>query len=136
MSVSITDNQKVKLKKKIEKFYLDTKKYRGTPLCAVKSILAPSVDKWSLFCLYNLAYNDVMRFSEIQKYVPDISSRMLSVTLKKLEKANLLSRKVFPEVPPRVEYQLTDFGFQFSQKLIELNQWVFDEQCRRGFPNQ
>ncbi len=127
MEVSITDNQKNRLKKKIEKFYKDTKHCRGTSECPVKNILAPSVDKWSLFCLYNLAYNDVLRFNQIQKYTPDISSRMLSVTLKKLEKAYLIERKVYAAVPPKVEYKLTDFGYQFSTKLIELNQWIFEK---------
>jgi len=126
MEVSITDNQKTSLKKKIEIFYHDTKHCRGTSECPVKNILAPSVDKWSLFCLYNLAYNEVLRFNQIQKFTPGISSRMLSVTLKKLEKAHLINRKVYAAVPPKVEYRLTDFGYQLSSKLIELNQWIFE----------
>ena len=130
MGVSITESQKVRLKKKIKKFYLETKNCRQTDVCPVKNILAPAVDKWSLFCLYNLAFNDVLRFNQIQKYTPGISSRMLSVTLKKLEKARLVKRTVYAEVPPRVEYQLTDFGYELAKRLIELNQWIFDENMK------
>jgi len=130
MEVTITDNQKIRLKKKIKKFYWDTKNCRGTNQCPIKNTFAPSVDKWSLFCIYNLAYNEKLRFNQIQKFTPGISSRMLSVTLKKLEKAKLLTRKVYPEVPPRVEYQLTSFGYEFAKRLIDLNQWIFDENLK------
>jgi len=51
--------------------------------CPVKGVFAPAVDKWSLFCLYNLAYNKVLRFNKLKNYIPGISARMLSVTLKK-----------------------------------------------------
>jgi len=52
---------------------------------------------------------------------------MLSVTLKKLEEAQLVERKIYAEVPPRVEYSLTKFGYQFSEKLVDLNIWIYSK---------
>lgn len=114
-------------RKKIEEFYKMTRDCRGKGYCPVQDILAPSVDKWSLLIIYNLAYNGELRFNALKKYVRGISSRMLSVNLKKLEHAGLINRKVFAEVPPRVEYSLTDFGHAYSRKLIDLNLWLVKE---------
>lgn len=94
-------------------------------LCPVKDIMAPTSDKWSLFCLYTIAYNEVLRFNELKGYVPGISSRMLSLTLKKLEETGMINRKVYAEIPPKVEYRLTKFGDEYAQKLVELNLWVY-----------
>lgn len=127
MSVTITDNQKVELKNNVRKFYLNTKPLMEQGTCPIKNILTPKLDKWSITCLYNLAFNGVLRFNELKKYSPGISSRMLSVTLKKLEQANLVSRKLYAEVPPKVEYKLTDFGHGFCERILELNVWVLKQ---------
>jgi len=126
MAVTIADNQQVKYKEKIKKFYDYIKVCDGKPMCPVRDVFAPSVDKWSLFVIYNLAYNQDMRFNKLKKYIPNISSRMLSLTLKRLEDSKIVSRKVFAEVPPRVEYKLTEFGYKFSKQLIDLNLWVIE----------
>lgn len=127
MSVTITDNQRLELKNKIKVFYKSTLHMRDTGLCPVKSVLTPSLDKWSISCLYNLAFNEVLRFNALKKYTPGISSRMLSVTLKKLEESKLVTRKLYPEVPPKVEYRLTDFGYGFCERILALNNWVLTE---------
>jgi len=98
---------------------------------AFKDIMAPTSDKWSLFCLYNLAYSEVLRFNELKKYIPGISSRMLSLTLKKLEDTKMIKRKVYAQVPPKVEYRLTNFGDQYAQRLVELNLWVYENAKKR-----
>jgi DNA-binding HxlR family transcriptional regulator len=126
MEVTIADNQEVKYKEKIKRFYDYVKVCDGIHMCPVRDVFAPSVDKWSLFVIYNLAYNNDMRFNKLKKYIPNISSRMLSLTLKKLEESKIVSRKVFAEVPPRVEYKLTEFGYKFSKQLIDLNLWVME----------
>lgn len=118
-----------KLKKKIELFYTVSKDcLHEKGECPIKDVLAPTVDKWSLFCMYNLAYVELMRFNELKKRIPGISSRMLSVTLKKLEYAKLIDRKIYPEVPPRVEYRITKFGRAYAEKLLDLNLWLFDHR--------
>ena len=129
MAVTFTEKQDQKLKKKIEKFYSVSQfclQEKGE--CPIKDILAPTVDKWSLFCLYNLGYREVIRFNELKKMIPGISSRMLSVTLKKLESAKIIERKIYAEVPPRVEYKMTTFGKQYATRLIDLNLWLFENQ--------
>lgn len=129
MAVTKADNQHFKLKKKIKNIYeISQDCWNGDKPCAIKDVLAPSVDKWSLFCLYNLAYNKVLRFNKLKKYTPGISSRMLSVTLKKLEAAQLIRRQLYAEVPPKVEYSLTEFGYEFAQKLVDLNLWIYQKR--------
>ncbi len=120
-------NTEEAFRKKIENFYRLSKQCRGKGYCPVQDILAPSSDKWSLFIIYNLAYSGTLRFNQLKKYIPGISSRMLSVSLKKLQQSGILTRKLFAEVPPRVEYKLSDFGQAYAQKLIDLNLWLIKE---------
>ena len=91
-----------------------------------RDLLAIVLDKWSLFIIYNLGYHEVLRFNKLKKYVPGISSRMLSVTLKRLEDAKVITRKLYSEVPPRVEYRLTDFGKEMTIKVIDMSDFVVD----------
>ena len=79
--------------------------------CPIRHIVDRFGDKWSLLVLYNLHTSGCLRFSEIHRRTADISQKMLTSTLRKLEQDGLLSRKVYPEVPPRVEYALTLIGW-------------------------
>jgi DNA-binding HxlR family transcriptional regulator len=126
MAVINTDFQDIEYKKKIKNFYKYSKSCKGKGKCPVQDMLAPSSDKWSLFVIYNLAYNETLRFNQLKKYIPAVSSRMLSVTLKRLELSGIINRKAYAEVPPKVEYKLTSFGYEFSKKLIELNLWMIE----------
>ena len=76
--------------------------------------------------MYNLGYYEVMRFNELKSKINGISSRMLSVTLKRLEEFGMVTRTIYPEVPPRVEYSLTEFGQKWSSKLIDLAMWFLN----------
>ncbi len=78
--------------------------------CPIRDILNRFGDKWSILVMVQLHRHRVLRFSAIGKSIPDISQRMLAVTLRTLEADGLVKRMVYPEVPPRVEYQLTDDG--------------------------
>lgn len=124
--VTNIEKQRVKLKKKIQKFYFFTEPFIKNGFCPTKELLSASLDKWSLFCIFNLGYYDVLRFNELKKSIDGISSRMLTVTLKKLEKHNIVERKIYSEIPPKVEYTLTEFGFQLSDKLIDLSSWFVE----------
>ena len=126
MERTIVDNQELIVKDKIKVFFAKTLKYDNQDFCPIRDVLANSLDKWSLFVLYNLGYNEVMRFNELKKRIDGISSRMLSTTLKKLESNNMVSRVAYAEVPPRVEYRLTDFGKDFADRIIDLSQWYLD----------
>lgn len=124
--VTKTDLQQDRLKKKIEKYYISTEPFLKQGICPTKNLLSASFDKWGLFCIFNLGYYEVLRFSELKRNIDGISARMLTVTLKKLEEYDIVERKVFPEVPPRIEYSLTDFGFSLSNKLIDISSWFVE----------
>ncbi len=93
-------------------------------ICPIRDIIASLSDKWSLLVIYTLSQNPKMRFGELQKSITDISQRMLTVTLRSLESDGLVSRQVYPEVPPRVEYQLTDLGYSLLEPLKGLVNWA------------
>ncbi len=77
------------------------------PDCPIRNILARIGDKWSLLVIYTLSRQGTMRFGALLKAIPDISQKMLTVTLRTLEEDGLISRKIFPEIPPHVEYSTT-----------------------------
>ena len=79
------------------------------PDCPIRNVLARICDKWSLLVIYVMMdkRDEAMRFTEIRKMIPDISQKVLTSTLRTLESDGYVSRKVYAEVPPRVEYSLT-----------------------------
>ncbi|NDV69308.1 helix-turn-helix domain-containing protein [Dysgonomonas sp. 25] len=92
--------------------------------CPIRQVLNRIGDKWSMLVLATLQANEVMRFSDIHRSIGDISHRMLTVTLRMLEADGLLHRKVYPQVPPRVEYTLTDMGHSLIPHLRALVDWA------------
>lgn len=94
------------------------------PDCPIRNILARISDKWSLLVLYTLNQESVMRFNTLQKSIPDISQKMLSVTLKTLEEDGFVNRKVYAEVPPKVEYSLTDRALSLLPCINTLIAWA------------
>lgn len=95
--------------------------------CPVRNVLSRIGDRWSLLVL--LALHDkaeAMRFSDLCKAIPDVSQKMLTSTLRKLEADDLLSRTIYPEVPPRVEYKLTKRGKTLIPLLNQLVDWSLD----------
>lgn len=86
-------------------------------------------DKWSLRVLGALQRR-TMRFSELQRAVTGISQRMLTLTLRQLERDGLVSRTVHPIVPPRVDYTLTDLGRTFLEPVLALGRWAMANQTR------
>ena len=83
-------------------------------------------DKWSIYLLVSLAKapNNRARFSELERTIPAISQKVLSSSLKKLESDGLIIREVFPEVPPRVEYEITSMGLSLYTLMEGLVDWV------------
>ena len=90
---------------------------------ALPDMLGHIGDKWTILVIGNLAYGS-LRYKELQREVKGISQRMLTLTLKSLEQDGLVSRTVYPTVPPRVDYDLTDLGRSLMQALSPLHQWV------------
>ncbi|MBV6639469.1 MAG: helix-turn-helix transcriptional regulator [Cyclobacteriaceae bacterium] len=92
--------------------------------CPVRNVLDRIGDKWSMLVLLVLDEAGVLRFNEIHKYIHSISQKMLSTTLKTLEADDLVVRKIYPEVPPRVEYQLSERGKSLIPHLQNLVDWA------------
>ncbi|NMH87230.1 winged helix-turn-helix transcriptional regulator [Flavivirga algicola] len=93
--------------------------------CIIQVSFALIADKWTLLTLTTLMQG-TKRNSDLQKQVVGISPKMLSQTLKALLKYGMISRKVYPEVPPRVEYTLTEFGASLVEPLSGFYNWSVD----------
>ena len=93
---------------------------------AVRELLTKIGDKWSIFLILSLAklLGGRARFSELERAIPGISQRMLTLTLRNLERDGLITREVFPEVPPRVEYEITSLGRSLLRPMQGLVDWV------------
>jgi DNA-binding HxlR family transcriptional regulator len=89
----------------------------------VASVLARVGDKWSVFVIMML-FDGPKRFNEIKRLIDGISQRMLTLTLRGLERDGLVTRTIFPTIPPRVDYELTDLGRGLSQPVIALGEWA------------
>ena len=96
------------------------------PDCPIRNILARLCDKWSLLVIYTLdkAGKETVRFKELQREIPDISQKMLTVTLRTLEDDGYVTRTVYPEVPPRVEYALTERTHSLLPHINALIEWA------------
>src|SRR4030088_3677307 len=91
--------------------------------CRARERLARIGDKWSVYVIHVLGDAGTLRFNELRHRVDGISQRMLTVTLRGMERDGLVTRKVYPEVPPRVEYALTKLGRTLRQLVRGLVQW-------------
>jgi len=91
----------------------------------VASVLSRVGDKWSVFVIMNLS-DGPKRFNELKRMINGISQRMLTLTLRGLERDGLVTRTIFPTIPPRVDYELTDLGRGLQQPVKALGQWAMD----------
>jgi len=102
----------------------ELKKYSDAQNCPVRNVLDRIADKWSLLILMLLNNFGKMRFNQIRSTIGEISQKMLSQSLRKLEADGLVTRTVFPEIPPRVEYELTEMGKSLLPIITELARWA------------
>lgn len=124
--VTNIDYHHVEIKKKLEKiFNYDP----SIPIetCPIRDVLSVASDKWSILIVLFIGGHKVLRFSDLKSLIRGISAKVLTERLRSLEKDGYLKRQVFPEVPLRVEYQLTPFGLRYLDKLIILSEWIKDE---------
>ncbi|MEX3016686.1 winged helix-turn-helix transcriptional regulator [Gymnodinialimonas hymeniacidonis] len=96
-------------------------------ICPVRHVLDGIGDKWTILVLTALKPGP-MRFSELRRAIADISQRMLTVTLRKLERDGFVNREVTPTVPARVDYELTDLGQSLVDTLAPLAEWALDHR--------
>jgi DNA-binding HxlR family transcriptional regulator len=100
------------------------KKYGNADNCPVRNVIDKLGDKWSVLVLMLLEESKVLRFNEMFGYIQTISQKMLAVTLKSLEADGLVKRTVYPQIPPKVEYELTERGCSLLTHLHQLVSWA------------
>lgn len=93
------------------------------PDCPARSVLSLLAEKWSLLVIHALS-EETTRTGALRRRIGGISEKMLIQTLKRLEAVGLVARRAYPEVPPRVEYSLTDLGWSLSPLVKALDRWV------------
>ncbi len=97
------------------------------PGCPIRNILSRFGDKWSLLVIYTLdRQNRAVRFKELQREISDISQKMLTVTLRTLEEDGFVTRTIYPEVPPHVEYALTERAKSLLPHINALIGWALE----------
>lgn len=95
---------------------------KDLPACPVELTLLLISNKWKILIIRDLL-EGTKRFSELKKSINNISQKVLTSNLREMEENNLLIRKVYPEVPPRVEYTLTDIGYSLKTLLDDMDKW-------------
>ena len=105
------------MQNKLEKIY-DSKN------CPVREVLDRIGHKWSTLVILQLGENEVMRFNELSQIIGDISQKMLTTTVRNLEADGLISRKMYAEIPPKVEYRLTVLGASLLPLIRDMVSWA------------
>lgn len=120
--VTIAENQTVAKRKKIGEILEEKASLSG--LCPIHDFLIHFANKWSMLVVLNLGYSGRSRFNVLKSSTTGISQRMLTVTLRSLEYDGLISRHIYPEIPPRVEYELTALGKSLLDVMMSMGQWA------------
>ena len=102
------------------------KTFTHNGFCPIRDLIVRLNSKWAMLVMVTLHANGTLRFGEIRKSIGEISQRMLTVTLRTLEEDGMVQRHVFAEVPPRVQYELTDKGRSFIPVLEQLVGWAME----------
>lgn len=93
-------------------------------ICPIRNVVSRFGNKWALLVILILSENGCCRFNQLGKLIPDISTKVLSNTLRTLEADGLVERTVYPEVPIRVEYELTATGTSLVPIILQLTEWA------------
>lgn len=115
-----------KVDQAVKKSEMNRREIRDTmfPDCPIRNVLSRMMDKWTLLVFYTLEQGGTMRFNDIHRAIPDVSQKMLTVTLKSMEADGFISRTVIPEVPVKVEYSLTPRAESVLPLLDRLLEWA------------
>lgn len=106
---------------------------RGPYICGIDAALDVVSGKWKGLILWELDARRVRRFAELRRALPGVSEKMLTQHLREMEQDGLVHREVYAEVPPRVEYSLTEHGRTLNQALGPLGLWGAERMRREGF---
>jgi DNA-binding HxlR family transcriptional regulator len=108
------------------------KRYTPTSAAAdVEAALRLLEGRWKLVILFHLFGGKVMRFSELERAIPNVTQKMLGQQLRQLEAGGIVARKVYPQVPPKVEYRLTDWGQSLCPALDAILRWADRQRARQ-----
>lgn len=99
--------------------------------CRVTSALEILVGKWKPIILLHLLKNGTQRFSELQRSLPAITQKMLTKQLRELEEEDIIERKIYAQVPPRVEYSITEYGRTLEPILNQMHEWGLNHQLHK-----
>ncbi len=102
---------------------MDKKICDGPYGCSVEATLAVIGGRWKPVIIFQLLQNDFLRFGELKREIDGVTQRMLTNQLRELEKDKVVNRKVYAEVPPRVEYSLTDYGRTLEPVMLAMREW-------------
>lgn len=105
---------------------------RGPYICGIDAAMDVLSGKWKGLILWELSEHGVRRFAELRRGLPGVSEKMLTQHLREMEQDGLVRREVYPVVPPRVEYSLTEHGISLNAALDALGQWGADRIARDG----
>jgi DNA-binding HxlR family transcriptional regulator len=98
----------------------------SSPVCrTISTLLSRIGDKWTVLVVVTLSGGS-KRFNELRREIPSVSQRMLTLTLRNLERDGLVSRAVTPTIPPRVDYALTELGHSLQKPIMALSDWALD----------
>lgn len=100
-----------------------TLNYKEPYRCSMEATLPVIGGRWKPVILFHLLEHEMLRFGELKKSIPGITQRMLTNQLRELENDKVIHRKVYAEVPPRVEYRLTDYGQTLAPIMIAMRDW-------------
>jgi DNA-binding HxlR family transcriptional regulator len=103
---------------------------RNPEFCKIENALGVLVGKWKPIILLYLMEDETLRFGELRRKLPGITQKMLTKQLRELEAEELITRKVYPEVPPKVEYSITEYGKTLNGILEAMHEWGVRHQER------
>lgn len=101
----------------------DTGNCKGPFGCSVSATLSVIGGRWKPIIIFKLLQNDFLRFGELQREIVGVSQRMLTQQLRELEQDKVVARKVYAQVPPRVEYSLTEYGHSLEGIMLAMRDW-------------
>lgn len=102
------------------------KECNGPYGCSVEATLSVIGGRWKPVIIFLLLQNEFLRFGELKKIIEGVTQRMLTNQLRELENDNIISRKVYAEVPPRVEYSLTEYGRSLEPIMVAMRDWGYE----------
>lgn len=100
-------------------------------LCRVEDALDIIVGKWKPVIILNLLKNGTMRFGELKRSIPEITQKMLTKHLRELEEEDIINRVVYPQVPPKVEYSISEYGRELEPIMISMHEWGTKHALRK-----